>query len=79
MGYTDIGLRAFGGWAGAGINLLLCMELFALSVALILLFGDTLNVLYPSIPSSVWKLIGFFVYALPAFHQRARLWSLTPF
>lgn len=22
MGYTDIGLRAFGGWAGAGINLL---------------------------------------------------------
>ncbi|OWZ29942.1 solute carrier family 32 (vesicular inhibitory amino acid transporter) [Cryptococcus neoformans c8] len=61
MGYTDIGLRAFGGWAGAGINLLFCMELFALSVALILLFGDTLNVLYPSIPSSVWKLIGFFV------------------
>lgn len=29
-GYTDIGKKAFGGWAGGMINVLFCLELFAL-------------------------------------------------
>ncbi|WVQ86288.1 hypothetical protein IAT38_008456 [Cryptococcus sp. DSM 104549] len=61
LGYTDIGKRAFGRWAGAAINCLFCLELFALGVALVVLFGDTLNILYPSITSNTWKLIGFFI------------------
>ncbi|OXH00179.1 hypothetical protein C369_07277, partial [Cryptococcus neoformans A5-35-17] len=46
-GYTDIGQKAFGRSAGIAINFLFCLELFALGVALVVLFGDTLNVLFP--------------------------------
>ncbi|TYJ51512.1 hypothetical protein B9479_007908 [Cryptococcus floricola] len=62
-GYTDIGLKAFGRSAGIAINFLFCLELFALGVALVVLFGDTLNVLFPHIPANTWKLIGFFIVA----------------
>ncbi|WVQ77614.1 hypothetical protein IAR50_007302 [Cryptococcus sp. DSM 104548] len=62
-GYTDIGQRAFGRSAGAAINFLFCLELFALGVALVVLFGDTLNVLFPHIPANTWKLIGFLIVA----------------
>ncbi|WWC64942.1 uncharacterized protein I303_107556 [Kwoniella dejecticola CBS 10117] len=61
MGYTDIGVRALGVWAGGGIHMLFCLELFALGVALVVLFGDTLNALYPTITSDHWKMIGFFI------------------
>ncbi|WVQ95434.1 hypothetical protein IAU59_002531 [Kwoniella sp. CBS 9459] len=75
MGYTDIGVRAFGTKAGAGIHVLFCLELFALGVALIVLFGDTLNVLYPTISPNAWKLIGFSVI-LPTALLPLRLLSL---
>ncbi|WVF67802.1 hypothetical protein IAT40_002563 [Kwoniella sp. CBS 6097] len=75
MGYTDIGVRAFGTKAGAGIHILFCLELFALGVALIVLFGDTLNVLYPNISSNAWKIIGFSVI-LPTALLPLRLLSL---
>ncbi|OCF35994.1 hypothetical protein I316_02489 [Kwoniella heveanensis BCC8398] len=75
MGYTDIGVRAFGTKAGAGIHILFCLELFALGVALIVLFGDTLNVLYPTISSNAWKIIGFSVI-LPTALLPLRLLSL---
>jgi hypothetical protein len=32
-----------------------------LSVALIVLFGDSLNIVFPDISSNTWKLIGFIV------------------
>ncbi|KAK8850737.1 hypothetical protein IAR55_004657 [Kwoniella newhampshirensis] len=75
MGYTDIGLRAFGSWAGAVINVLFCLELFALGVALVVLFGDTLNALYPSVSSNTWKLIGYLLI-LPTALLPLRLLSL---
>nr|ODO02128.1 hypothetical protein L204_00855 [Cryptococcus depauperatus CBS 7855] len=61
LGYTDIGRKAFGSWSGSCINFLFCTELFALGVALILLFGDTLHVLFSNVSSNTWKLIGFFI------------------
>ncbi|WWD07224.1 hypothetical protein V865_005321 [Kwoniella europaea PYCC6329] len=75
MGYTDIGVRAFGTWAGGGIHVLFCLELFALGVALVVLFGDTLNALYPEVSSNFWKLIGFFLI-LPTALLPLRLLSL---
>ncbi|WRT70941.1 uncharacterized protein IL334_007940 [Kwoniella shivajii] len=75
MGYTDIGVRALGPWAGGGIHVLFCMELFALGVALIVLFGDTLNALYPNISSNTWKEIGF-IFILPTALMPLRLLSL---
>ncbi|WWD20902.1 hypothetical protein CI109_105380 [Kwoniella shandongensis] len=75
MGYTDIGLRAFGSWAGAGINVLFCLELFALGVALVVLFGDTMNALYPDVSSNTWKMLGYFVI-LPTALLPLRLLSL---
>ncbi|WVN86056.1 uncharacterized protein L203_101214 [Cryptococcus depauperatus CBS 7841] len=61
LGYTDIGRKAFGSWAESCITFLFCTELFALGVALILLFGDTLHVLFSNVSSNTWKLIGFFI------------------
>ncbi|WVR08803.1 hypothetical protein IAU60_005861 [Kwoniella sp. DSM 27419] len=75
LGYTDIGVRALGRWAGAGIHVLFCLELFALGVALIVLFGDTLNVLFPAVEPDTWKLIGFFI-VLPTALLPLRLLSL---
>ncbi|WVW80724.1 hypothetical protein I302_102710 [Kwoniella bestiolae CBS 10118] len=75
MGYTDIGVRALGAWAGGGIHILFCLELFALGVALVVLFGDTLNALYPEVSPNYWKLFGFFVI-LPTALLPLRLLSL---
>ncbi|WWC72826.1 uncharacterized protein I206_106790 [Kwoniella pini CBS 10737] len=75
MGYTDIGVRALGIWAGGGIHILFCLELFALGVALVVLFGDTLNALYPYVTSNHWKIIGFFII-LPTTLLPLRLLSL---
>ncbi|WWC92562.1 uncharacterized protein L201_007521 [Kwoniella dendrophila CBS 6074] len=75
MGYTDIGVRAMGNWAGGGIHILFCLELFALGVALVVLFGDTLNAIYPDVSSNLWKAIGFAII-LPTALLPLRLLSL---
>ncbi|RSH87168.1 hypothetical protein EHS25_003659 [Saitozyma podzolica] len=75
LGYTDIGRRALGRWAGGAINVLFCLELFSLGVALIVLFGDSLNIVFPDISSNTWKLIGFIVI-LPTAMMPLRLLSI---
>ncbi|ORY26805.1 transmembrane amino acid transporter protein-domain-containing protein [Naematelia encephala] len=75
MGYTDIGRRAFGGLGSIGISGLFCLELFALSVALIVLFGDSLEAIHPQISSNMYKIIGFFII-LPTALMPLRLLSL---
>ncbi|KAL7007533.1 hypothetical protein EMMF5_002997 [Cystobasidiomycetes sp. EMM_F5] len=58
MTYADIGAKAFGGRARTFINLLFCLEISALCVALLILLGDSLSILLP-LPPNAFKLIGF--------------------
>ncbi|BEI87644.1 uncharacterized protein CcaverHIS019_0103620 [Cutaneotrichosporon cavernicola] len=74
VGYTDIGRAAFGPAAGAAINVLFCLELFAIGVALMVLLGDSLNALFPSVSSDMWKVIGLFVILPTTFMP---LWLLS--
>ncbi|BEI79840.1 hypothetical protein CcaverHIS002_0103690 [Cutaneotrichosporon cavernicola] len=71
VGYTDIGRAAFGPAAGAAINVLFCLELFAIGVALMVLLGDSLNALFPSVSSDMWKVIGLFVIARDMKHPES--------
>ncbi|GMK56747.1 hypothetical protein CspeluHIS016_0305870 [Cutaneotrichosporon spelunceum] len=73
-GYTDIGLAAFGPAAGGAINLLFCLELFAIGVALMVLLGDSLHALFPSISSNMWKILGLSVILPTTFMP---LWLLS--
>lgn len=64
-------------------------ELLISSVALVVLFGDTLSVIFPSISSNTFKAIGFLMYVpfpslvpiptshIPSFHQTLTL-SVLP-
>lgn len=38
-----------------------CLELFAIGVALMVLLGDSLNALFPSVSSDMWKIVGLLV------------------
>lgn len=53
-----------------------CMELFSLSVALVILFGDTLAAVLPLLTPNEYKLLGFFII-LPTVFLPLRLLSLT--
>ncbi|KAI9638491.1 putative amino acid transporter [Dioszegia hungarica] len=74
-GYTDLGKKAFGPWAGGAITLLFCLELFAYGLALIVLFGDSMNAIFPNISSDTWKFIVFFLI-VPTTLMPLRLLSL---
>ncbi|KAL1412488.1 hypothetical protein Q8F55_000233 [Vanrija albida] len=74
-GYTDIGRKAFGGWAGNTINLLFCLELFTFGVAMTVLFGDSLNVVLPFLTPNEGKFLGFFL-VLPTVFMPLRLLSV---
>ncbi|KAK9899790.1 hypothetical protein P389DRAFT_4127 [Cystobasidium minutum MCA 4210] len=58
MTYADIGAKAFGAPARTFINILFCLEISALCVALIILLGDSLAIIFPLKPV-YFKLIGF--------------------
>ncbi|ODQ51878.1 hypothetical protein SAICODRAFT_139484 [Saitoella complicata NRRL Y-17804] len=55
--YADIGYLAFGVRARYITSLLFSLELTATCVALVVLFGDTLHALIPSISSTTFKLL----------------------
>ncbi|TXT12948.1 hypothetical protein VHUM_01349 [Vanrija humicola] len=74
-GYTDIGRKAFGGWAGNTINLLFCLELFTFGVAMVVLFGDSLNVVVPYLTPNQGKFLCFFL-VLPTVFMPLRLLSV---
>ncbi|PWN49277.1 hypothetical protein IE53DRAFT_317914 [Violaceomyces palustris] len=56
--YADIGSYAFGPQARLLVSLFFCLELWAVSVALIILFGDSMSAIFSSIPSAAFKAIG---------------------
>lgn len=59
--YADIGSYAFGPSARILISLFFCLELWAVSVALIILFGDSMAAIFPSVAPSAFKVLGYAV------------------
>ncbi|SNX85493.1 related to amino acid transport protein [Melanopsichium pennsylvanicum] len=57
--YADIGSYAFGPSARILISLFFCLELWAVSVALIILFGDSMAVIFPQVAPSAFKILGY--------------------
>ncbi|KAI9847822.1 MAG: hypothetical protein M1837_001715 [Sclerophora amabilis] len=55
--FGDLAYRAFGSKVRALINPLFCLELLGANVALILLFGDSLNNLIPGLGLVEWKIV----------------------
>ncbi|GAA99963.1 hypothetical protein E5Q_06666 [Mixia osmundae IAM 14324] len=73
--FADIGAKAFGSAARTFISILFCLELSALSVALVVLFGDSMGTLFgPS--STTFKLIGFLIIT-PTVFLPLRLLSIS--
>lgn len=61
MTYADIGFAAYGTKARVTISILFTLDLLGAGVSLIILFSDTLNVLFPQISSLQFKLVSFLV------------------
>jgi solute carrier family 32 (vesicular inhibitory amino acid transporter) len=55
--YGDIAFLAFGSFGRNMVESLFILELTAANVALIILFGDTMNSLIPSVPTLTWKIL----------------------
>ncbi|CAA7266602.1 unnamed protein product [Cyclocybe aegerita] len=56
--YSDIGRKAFGPKATPVISVMFCLELFAVSVILVTLYGDSLHTLLPEHSSNAYKVWG---------------------
>ncbi|KAN0064042.1 hypothetical protein ACQY0O_003648 [Thecaphora frezii] len=72
--YADIGSYAFGPSARLLVSLLFCLELWAVSTALIILFGDSMAAIFPSVPSTAFKAVGF-ALVLPTVYLPLKLLS----
>ncbi|KAH9486763.1 Vacuolar amino acid transporter 1 [Psilocybe cubensis] len=59
--YSDIGRKAFGPKVTPFISGMFCLELFAVSVVLITLYGDSLHSLMPEYPANTFKIWGTFL------------------
>ncbi|CBQ72713.1 related to amino acid transport protein [Sporisorium reilianum SRZ2] len=57
--YADIGSYAFGPSARILISLFFCLELWAVSVALIILFGDSMSAIFPQVAPAAFKMLGY--------------------
>ncbi|ORY85552.1 transmembrane amino acid transporter protein-domain-containing protein [Protomyces lactucae-debilis] len=60
--YADVAYAAFGTKARYYVSLAFSMELLASCTALVVLFGDGLHSLMPSITATQFKLMGFFLF-----------------
>ncbi|KAL8287435.1 hypothetical protein RQP46_003293 [Phenoliferia psychrophenolica] len=74
--YSDVLIKAYGPSARSIIHLLFVSELSALSIALVVLFSDSMASLFPSLSSTFFKLVSFFVI-LPTTFLPLRFLSLT--
>ncbi|ODQ81308.1 hypothetical protein BABINDRAFT_34347 [Babjeviella inositovora NRRL Y-12698] len=61
MTYADLGYASFGSRGRLLISFLFSLDLLGSCVALIILFSDSLNALFPQFSVTQWKLIGFVV------------------
>ncbi|CCF60187.1 hypothetical protein KAFR_0J01200 [Kazachstania africana CBS 2517] len=67
MSYADLGYAAFGTKGRALISTLFTVDLLAIGVSLIILFGDSLHALFPDYSLNFFKILGFFVVTPPVF------------
>lgn len=67
MSYADLGYAAFGSKGRALISCLFTLDLLGGGVSLIILFGDSLNALFPGRSSNFFKVLGFFAVTPPVF------------
>ncbi|KDQ09240.1 hypothetical protein BOTBODRAFT_37148 [Botryobasidium botryosum FD-172 SS1] len=59
--YADIARKAFGRRATPFTSMLFCLELFALSVVLIVLFSDSLHAVLPQYSSDTYKILALVI------------------
>lgn len=67
ISYGDLGAAAFGPKGRALVSFLFTLDLLGSGVALILIFGDSLNALFPKYSVTFFKLIAFFAITPQAF------------
>ncbi|KAH3680142.1 hypothetical protein WICMUC_000543 [Wickerhamomyces mucosus] len=67
MTYSDLAFVAFGPRGRAFISVLFSLDLLASGVALIVLFADSLNAIFPEIPINHFKILAFLVLTPPSF------------
>ncbi|SCU79327.1 LAFA_0B02344g1_1 [Lachancea sp. 'fantastica'] len=60
ISYGDLGYAAFGSKGRAFISFLFTIDLLSSGVALMIIFGDSLNVLFPKYSVTFFKLVAFF-------------------
>lgn len=65
--YADVAFYAFGNKARYYTSLVFSMELMAACTALVVLFGDSLHALIPSVTTTQFKVLGFFIFFITSF------------
>lgn len=65
--YADVAFFAFGNKARYYTSLIFSMELMAACTALVVLFGDSLHALIPSVTTTQFKIMGFFIFFTTSF------------
>lgn len=73
--YADIGSCAFGPHARAWISSLFCLELWAVCVALVILFSDSLHAIFPDGPSRDTYKVLCLAFVLPTIFLPLKLLS----
>ncbi|KAK4052660.1 hypothetical protein OIV83_001947 [Microbotryomycetes sp. JL201] len=59
--YADVLIKAYGNWSRSLIYAMFVIELGALSIALVTLFADSMESLFPRIPVTTFKIMFFFI------------------
>lgn len=67
MSYADLGYAAYGNRGRALISALFTIDLMGCGVSLVILFGDSLNALFPQYSVTFFKLLALFVVTPPVF------------
>ncbi|KAG9124660.1 hypothetical protein FRC07_010722 [Ceratobasidium sp. 392] len=64
--YADIGQKAFGPRSNVFTSALFCLELFSLSVVLVVLFSDSMHAVAPHFSSHEYKVLGLLIGSIPS-------------
>lgn len=79
ISYADLGYAAFGSKGRALISALFTLDLLGSGVSLVILFGDSLNALFPQYSTTFFKIVSFFVITPPVFIPLSVLSNISLF
>lgn len=65
--YADVAYFSFGDKARYVVSLIFSLELIAACTALVVLFGDSLHALLPTLSPTEWKIAGYFIFLATSF------------